>query len=106
MYTDCAEYGEWKTGKNTAGLTVSASMFSLKFGSAVGGALPGFVLAGFGFVANAVQTDQAIVGIRFMFNVLPAVFFLIGGLLMFLYKIDRHTLSRIEAELHERRGTG
>jgi GPH family glycoside/pentoside/hexuronide:cation symporter len=106
MYTDCAEYGEWKTGKNTAGLTVSASMFSLKFGSAVGGALPGFVLAGFGFVANAVQTDQAIVGIRLMFNVLPAVFFLIGGLLMFLYKIDRHTLSRIEAELHERRGTG
>jgi GPH family glycoside/pentoside/hexuronide:cation symporter len=106
MYTDCAEYGEWKTGKNTAGLTVSASMFSLKFGSAVGGALPGFVLAGFGFVANAVQTDQAIVGIRLMFNVLPAVFFLVGGLLMFLYKIDRHTLSRIEAELHERRGTG
>jgi GPH family glycoside/pentoside/hexuronide:cation symporter len=106
MYTDCAEYGEWKTGKNTAGLTVSASMFSLKFGSAVGGALPGFVLAGFGFVANAVQTDQAIVGIRLMFNVLPAVFFLIGGLLMFLYEIDRHTLSRIEAELHERRGTG
>lgn len=106
MYTDCAEYGEWKTGKNTAGLTVSASMFSLKFGSAVGGALPGFVLAGFGFVANAVQTDQAIVGIRLMFNVLPAVFFMVGGLLMFLYKIDRHTLSRIEAELHERRGTG
>ena len=106
MYTDCAEYGEWKTGKNTAGLTVSASMFSLKFGSAVGGALPGFVLAGFGFVANAVQTDQAIVGIRLMFNVLPAVFFLVGGLLMFLYKIDRHTLSRIEAALHERRGTG
>ena len=106
MYTDCAEYGEWKTGKNTAGLTVSASMFSLKFGSAVGGALPGFVLAGFGFVANAAQTDQAIVGIRLMFNVLPAIFFLAGGMLMFLYKIDRHTLSRIEAELHERRGTG
>ncbi len=106
MYTDCAEYGEWKTGKNTAGLTVSASMFSLKFGSAVGGALPGFVLAWFGFVANAVQTDQAVVGIRLMFNVLPAIFFLAGGLLMFFYRIDRRTLSRIEAELHERRGTG
>jgi GPH family glycoside/pentoside/hexuronide:cation symporter len=106
MYTDCAEYGEWKTGKNTAGLTVSASMFSLKFGSAVGGALPGFVLAWFGFIANEVQADQAIVGIRLMFNILPAIFFLAGGLLMFLYKIDRHTLSRIEAELHERRGTG
>ena len=103
MYTDCAEYGEWKTGKNTAGLTVSASMFSLKFGSAVGGALPGFILAGFGFVANEVQTDTAITGIRLMFNVLPAVFFLGGGLLMFFYRIDRKTLNQVEAELHERR---
>ena len=104
MYTDCAEYGEWRTGKHTAGLIVSASMFSLKFGSAVGGALPGFMLAWFGFVANEVQTDSAIAGIRLMFNVLPAVFFLAGGLMMFFYRIDRATLRRVEAELHERRG--
>ena len=103
MYTDCAEYGEWRTGKNTAGLTVSASMFSLKFGSAVGGALPGFMLAWFGFVANEVQTESAITGIRLMFNVLPAIFFLLGGLMMFFYRIDRATLTRVETELHERR---
>ena len=103
MYTDCAEYGEWRTGRNTAGLTVSASMFSLKFGSAVGGALPGFMLASFGFVANEAQTDLAMTGIRLMFNALPAVFFLLAGLLMFFYRIDRASLSRIEAELHERR---
>ncbi|MGB5331370.1 MAG: MFS transporter [Woeseiaceae bacterium] len=103
MYTDCAEYGEWKTGKHTAGLIVSASMFSLKFGSAVGGALPGFMLAWFGFVANEIQTDSAITGIRLMFNVLPAVFFLAGGLMMVFYRIDRATLTRVETELHERR---
>ncbi len=103
MYTDCAEYGEWRTGKHTAGLIVSASMFSLKFGSAVGGALPGFMLAWFGFVANQVQIDSAITGIRLMFNVLPAIFFLMGGLLMFFYTINRELLSRVEKELHERR---
>ena len=103
MYTDCAEYGEWSTGKNTAGLTVSASMFSLKFGSAVGGALPGFMLAGFGFVANEVQTDTAISGIRLMFNLLPAMFFVAAGLAMMFYRIDRKTLTQVEAELHERR---
>lgn len=103
MYTDCAEYGEWRNGKQTAGLIVSASMFSLKFGSAVGGALPGFMLAGFGFVANAVQTDSSIFGIRMMFNVLPAVFFLAGGLAMLLYRIDRSTLVQVEQELHQRR---
>ena len=103
MYTDCAEYGEWRTGKNTAGLTVSASMFSLKFGSAVGGALPGFILAAFGFVANAIQTDTAITGIRLMFNVLPAVFFVSAAVLMYFYRIDREMLTRVETELHERR---
>ncbi len=103
MYTDCAEYGEWETGKNTAGLTVSASLFSLKFGSALGGALPGFILAWFGFVANEVQTDMAIQGIRIMFNFLPAVFFLLGGILMMFYKIDRKTLHKIEDELLQRR---
>lgn len=103
MYTDCAEYGEWRTGKHTAGLIVSASMFSLKFGSALGGALPGFMLAWFGFVANEVQTDSAIAGIRLMFNVLPAVFFLAGGMMMFFYRIDRATLRRVEAELLGRR---
>ncbi len=104
MYTDCAEYGQWLTGKHTAGLIVSASMFSLKFGSAVGGALPGFILAGFGFVANEIQTDAALTGIRLMFNVLPAAFFLLGGLLMVFYRIDRATLHKVESELYERRG--
>ncbi len=103
MYTDCAEYGQWLTGKHTAGLTVSASMFSLKFGSAVGGALPGFMLAGFGFVANEVQSDLALSGIRLMFNALPAVFFLAGGVLMIFYKIDKATIARVEKELHQRR---
>ncbi len=103
MYTDCAEYGEWQTGKNTAGLTVSSSMFSLKFGSAIGGALPGFILAGFGFVANAAQTEQAITGIRMMFNLLPAVFFLLAGLVMVFYRIDRSVLHQVEGDLHKRR---
>ncbi len=105
MYTDCAEYGQWLTGKHTAGLIVSASMFSLKFGSAMGGALPGFMLSWFGFVANATQTDTAIVGIRLMFNILPGVFFLAGAFLMFFYRIDRKTLSTVETDLHARRGS-
>ncbi|MFK7828739.1 MAG: MFS transporter [Congregibacter sp.] len=104
MYTDCAEYGEWLTGNNTAGLTVSASMFSLKFGSAVGGALPGFMLAWFGFTANTSQSERAIEGIRLMFNIVPAVYFVAAGFLMLLYQIDRVTLQRVERELFERRG--
>jgi GPH family glycoside/pentoside/hexuronide:cation symporter len=103
MYTDCVEYGEWKTGSNSAGLTVSASMFSLKFGSAVGCALPGFILAYFGFIANQSQTAESIEGIRYMFNILPAVFFLAGAVLILFYKIDRNQLTQVEKDLAERR---
>lgn len=103
MYTDCAQYGEWQTGKQTAGLVVSASMFSLKFGTALGGAIPGFMLAWFGFVANTDLTDLAIEGIRLMFNLVPAVFFAAGGVLMFFYRLNRETVTRIERDLAEQR---
>ncbi|MDJ0749432.1 MAG: MFS transporter [Woeseiaceae bacterium] len=106
MYTDCAEYGEWKTGKRTSGLIVSASLFSLKFGAAVGGAIPGFILAAFGFVANEVQTPTATIGIRLMFNAAPAIFMGLGGLCMVFYGIDRARLHRIEAEMYQRRHPG
>ena len=105
MFTDCAEYGEWKTGKRTSGLIVSASMFALKFGSAVGGALPGFILASIGFVPNEIQTPETLAGLRVMFNFVPAVLFILSGAFMLFYKIDRQSLARIEAELTEQRKT-
>lgn len=104
MYTDCAEYGEWVSGKNNAGLTVSASMFSLKAGSALGSAIPAYLLAFYGFDANLeTQGAEAITGIQFMFNVVPAVFFIATIVLMFAYKIDRKMLIQIEKDLNDRR---
>ena len=103
MYTDCAEYGEWKSGKNSAGLTVSASMFSLKAGSAIGSAVPAFILAAFGFMANQTQTPESLQGIRIMFNFVPAVFFFIAGVLMVFYKLNGVTVNKMERELLARR---
>lgn len=105
MYTDCAEYGEWKSGVNSAGLTVSASMFSLKTGSAVGSAVPAFILGAFGFVANQVQSPEAISGIRLMFNIVPALFFCAAGFLIVFYRLNGKTVKRIERELLLRRQT-
>lgn len=110
MYTDCSEYGEWKSGKNSAGLTVSASMFSLKFGSAMGVAIPSTVLALYGFLAPVdgvaqIQPEAALSGIKMMFNIIPGLFFLVAGSLMFFYRIDRKLLNRIEIELSSRRGS-
>jgi GPH family glycoside/pentoside/hexuronide:cation symporter len=108
MYTDCSEYGEWVSGKNSAGLTVSASMFALKFGSAIGVAIPSAILAFFGFIspidgAAQIQTDEAVSGILMMFNIVPGAFFLAAAVLIWFYRIDRKLLGRIEAEMRMRR---
>ena len=104
MYTDCAEYGEWLSGHNSAGLTVSASMFALKFGSAVGSAIPGYILGWYGFVKDQVQTEEALSGISTMWNIIPAVFFFIAALLMIFYTLDGDKMKKIEQDLLERRG--
>lgn len=104
MYTDCAEYGEWVSGKNSAGLTVSASMFSTKTGSAFGSAVPAAVLAVFGFVANQPQSEDAVMGIRVMFHIVPSLFFGLAAILMIFYKLDTATLRKIETDLNIRRG--
>ncbi|MEM9314667.1 MAG: MFS transporter, partial [Pseudomonadota bacterium] len=91
MYTDCAEYGEWMSGHNSAGLTVSASMFSLKFGSATGSAIPGYILGWYGFIKDVEQTESALQGIDLSWNIVPGIFFLLAAILMTLYKLDGKT---------------
>jgi GPH family glycoside/pentoside/hexuronide:cation symporter len=45
MYADCADYGEWKTGRRTTALVFSTVQFSHKLGLAVGVGLAGIILA-------------------------------------------------------------
>ena len=55
------------------------------------------------FVPNAVQTPEAMQGIRVMFNLVPAVFFLLASVFMLFYRIDMTMLRRIEDDLTARR---
>lgn len=57
MYTDTADYGEWKFGSRSTALIMAASLFALKMGLTAGGTIVGWVLEGYGFVANEIQTE-------------------------------------------------
>ena len=103
MYTDCSEYGEWVSGRNIAALTVSASLFAIKFGAAAGSAIPGYILEFVGFVNNQAQSQEALEGINVMWNIVPAGFFFLAAILMLFYKLDRKTMLKIEHDLLERR---
>jgi GPH family glycoside/pentoside/hexuronide:cation symporter len=105
MYADCADYAEWKNGRRTTALIFSTVQFAQKMGLAVGAGLAGFVLAMFGFVANEVQSETALHGIRFMFSVLPAIFAILGAVAIYFYRIDRSMVTQIEADLATRNAT-
>jgi GPH family glycoside/pentoside/hexuronide:cation symporter len=103
MMADVADYGEWKTGRRATGMTFSATTFGLKMGLSLGGALSGWLLSYYGYIANQEQTEFALKGIRWMMSIIPAVPFFIGVAILFLYKIDKHTELQMTQELIERR---
>ena len=99
MYTDTADYGEWKTGRRITALTFSSLQFAQKLGLAFGAGLAGIVLGWFGFVANEVQSPESLAGIRFLFSLLPAALAIGGVIAVFFYRIEAETISKIENEL-------
>ena len=103
MMGDVADYSEWRTGRRATGIAFSATVFGLKFGLGVGGALAGWILGRFGYVPNVVQTASSLTGIRLLMSLVPAAFALIAVGLLFLYKIDRRMEREMDAELERRR---
>jgi len=103
MIADVADFGEWKTGRRATGMTFSATTFGLKMGLALGGALTGWLLSYYGYIANQEQTEFSLKGIRWMMSIIPAIPFFIGVAILFLYKIDKRTEIQMTEELVERR---
>lgn len=103
MYADCADYSELKTGNRATGLIFSSSSMSQKFGWAIGTAVTGWLLAFFGFQANAVQSEEAISGIKMFLSFLPAVGTVLSVIFISLYPLTEKKMKEITAELEVRR---
>jgi GPH family glycoside/pentoside/hexuronide:cation symporter len=103
MYADTADFGEWKFGRRTTGLVFSAAVFSQKIGLAIGTGALAWLLAYYGFVANAEQGPLAVSGIRMMFSVIPAGLALLGASAIFFYPITDSKIKEIEKELAQRK---
>jgi Na+/melibiose symporter-like transporter len=103
MIADVPDYSEWKTGRRATGFAYAGIVFALKAGLGIGGALGGWLLAGYGYVANAAQTEHALRGIRLSASVFSALPFLLGVICLFAYPITRELNQRIQTELDERR---
>jgi GPH family glycoside/pentoside/hexuronide:cation symporter len=105
IYTDTADYSEWKKGRRATGLTMSASLFALKLGIALGVSALAWILGAYGYQPNVEQTEKGLLGIRMVMSVYPAIFAFIGMAFMFFYPLNKKLMHQVETELIERRKT-
>ncbi len=103
IYTDTADYGEWKKGRRATGLIMSASLFALKLGIALGVSSLAWILGAYGYQANVEQTEKGLLGIRLVMSIYPAIFALLGMVFMFFYPLNKKLMHQVETELIERR---
>ncbi|MEM7702978.1 MAG: glycoside-pentoside-hexuronide (GPH):cation symporter [Pseudomonadota bacterium] len=106
MFTDIAEYIEWKSGRQMTALVIAASVFGVKAGIGFGSAVPGFILEWTGFVAEAQQSETALMGIQVAFAVIPAAIMIPAAGALTFYGITRRVLAEAERDLQIRRQVG
>jgi glycoside/pentoside/hexuronide transporter len=103
MYADCADYSELQTGNRATGLIFSSSSMSQKFGWAFGTAITGWMLAQFGFQANAVQSAETLQGIRMFLSLLPAAGAFLSLVFIYFYPLSEQKMRQITHELEGKR---
>ena len=67
------------------------------------GAIGGWLLASYGYNANAEQSETALTGIRLCASVFPVIPFLLGAACLSFYPINSRMNRQIQDELDERR---
>ena len=103
MQADPVDYGEWKTGINTAGILTSINGFFGKVAMAGTGAILGALLSASGYVANQAQSVDALLAIKACYLYIPAALIIISMLWMHrFYKLD-YQYEKISDELNARK---
>ncbi|SHI59625.1 MFS transporter [Pseudozobellia thermophila] len=106
MIADVADFSDWRNNRRATAIIFSAMMVGLKAGLSIGGAITTWVLGIFEYMPNTeVQAESAIMGIRLLVSVFPAIPFVVGAGLLFFYEIDKKMEVQIESDLSKRRST-
>jgi len=104
LEADTVEYGEWKTGVRTEGITYALFSFTRKLGQAVGGAVAAYAIALGGYVSGSATQDQnALHAIRYASGFIPVMFIVIGILIFVRYPLTERTFATMVAETQARR---
>lgn len=97
---EAVDYGHAESGKRVSGLSFGGISFAQKFGMGIAGAAVGYLLDYFGYIPDTVQSETALLGLALMLTIIPGVFHVIMGLLMFRYKITDSYYAIIKEKLN------
>ena len=96
-------YGEYTTGKRIAGIVNALTGIFFKAGMALGGVVPGLVLAWVGFNAEASQqTPLALQGILWLVCVIPAILLILAIWIISKYELSDERMDQINREIESR----
>lgn len=103
MYADISDYAELKFKTVSTGLIFSSSSMAQKFGGAFGTSAVLWLLAAFGFntAEGAVQTPDAIEGLRMLISWIPAGVAALSALFIFIYPLTTKRMKEIGEKLKE-----
>jgi len=101
MYADISDYAELKFKTASTGLIFSSSSMAQKFGGAFGASAVLWILAAFGFNAEegAVQTEEAVHGIRLLMSWIPAGIAVLSAIFVFIYPLTTRRMKEINEQL-------
>lgn len=104
LEADTVEYGEWKTGVRTEGITYALFSFTRKLGQAIGGAVAAYAIAFGGYVGGATsQSERALDWISHSAGLIPAVATVVGVVIFLKYPLTESTFASMVAETRARR---
>lgn len=96
-------YGEYSTGKRIAGIVNALTGIFFKAGMALGGIIPGLVLAWVGFNAKAAaQTALAEQGILWLVCVIPCLILFLAIFIISKYELSDEKMDEINKKIEER----
>lgn len=104
LVPEVISFGEYTTGRRISGIVNALTGIFYKAGMALGGVVPGLVLAFVHFDKNApVQTPFAEQGILWLVSVIPALLLIVAMFIISRYELDDDRIDAINAAIEQRR---
>ncbi|MBO6044898.1 MAG: MFS transporter [Bacteroidales bacterium] len=103
LVPEVVTFGEYTTGRRVAGIVNALICIFMKAGMALGGTIPGLVLAWVGFnSASQAQTPLAEQGILWLVTLIPALLFLLAIFVIGKYELSDKVMDEINSTITKR----